>query len=165
MAAQVNRQDATPNSFGAVVADSKGVTAADGSHFATVSGTSGGDALGSNVGNTVFFGGAGNDAFIIKASAIESSSTAATTNGYHAQDVIYDFGGAGGWSATDNDFLSLRGFGAGSTLTLASSHALDDGSAAQYYTIHNATSGVDSTLFIHSMNGKTLQLGDYNFYA
>lgn len=133
---------------------------------AHISGTSGNDKLEGTGGNDLYYGGAGNDTFIVTAASLAASTS--VTNGIHAEAVIYDFGGAGGWSATNNDFLALEGFGAGSTLTFARYGGNADGSANttyQYYTVHSASTGADYTIFVHSVDGKLLGAGDYNFYG
>jgi len=130
---------------------------------AHIAGDSGNNALYGTGGNDVYYGGAGNDAFVISANSMAASS--ATSNGIAAQAVVYDFGGAGGWSATNNDFMAFTGFGVGSTLTLTKDVALSDGTLGLTYDIHSATTGQDYTIFIHSVDGKVLGAGDYNFYS
>jgi len=100
-------------------------------------------------------GGAGNDAFVISLKSLEAGGS----------DVIYDFGGAGGWSATNNDFIAFTGFSAGSGVT----NIVDSTKVAglAYYTLHDAASGQDFTVAIESTDGNHLakSTGDFNFYS
>ncbi|HWU03905.1 MAG TPA: hypothetical protein VN222_14290 [Novosphingobium sp.] len=157
--ATVNGVETAPTVYGQIVGTGNG------DH---ISGGSGNDVLYGTGGNDVYYGGGGNDTFVITESALSLSSS--TTNGYAAQAVIYDFGGAGGWSATDNDFIRLVGFGTtaqGTTLAFDHYGAFADGTTdvtKQYYTIHDALNGNDYTIYVHSLDGAQLKLGDYNFY-
>jgi len=100
-------------------------------------------------------GGAGNDAFVISLKSLEAGGS----------DVIYDFGGAGGWSATNNDFIAFTGFSAGSGVT----NIVDSTKVAglAYYTIHDAATGDNFTVAIESTDGNHLakSTGDFNFYS
>jgi Ca2+-binding RTX toxin-like protein len=100
-------------------------------------------------------GGAGNDAFVITLKSLQAGGS----------DVIYDFGGAGGWSAGNNDFIAFGGFSAGSTVT----NIVDSTKVAglAYYTLHDAATNADYTIAIESSDGKHLSkaTGDFNFYS
>jgi hypothetical protein len=126
-----------------------------------LSGTSSGDIIQGFGGVDAMYGKAGNDAFVIRLSDFDPATK--------VQDVIYDFGGAGGWSASNNDFISLLGFGAGSTMTFQKYGKVDgvEHTDLQYYTIHSTDTGLDYTIFVHSLDGKLLSnvKGDYNFYG
>lgn len=140
-------------------------------------GTSSDDKIGGSAGNDSLIGGkgvdrlygsAGNDAFVIKLSDFDPSLNANASIGATVQDFVYDFHGAGGYQAGNNDFLYLSGFGAGSTITFNSygyNSANPGGDVhAQYYTIHSATTGLDYVISVGSVNGNLLKIGDYNFY-
>jgi len=137
---------------------------------AIVHGTSGSDMLYSTGGGETYYGGAGNDSFVISLKSLQAPATDGLT--YHdtikADAAILDFGGAGGWSATNNDFLALTGFSAGSTFTFAKYgvHGSGVDVTSQFYTIHDAATNHDFTIFIHSTDGKLLSkgTGDVNFY-
>jgi len=140
-------------------ADIRGVVqGTDGADF--ISGTGGNDKLQGNGGGDVYFGGAGSDAFVIKANDLIHGPS--SVNNIPATDVIYDFSGAGGWQATNNDFIAFEHFGKGSTLNFQKYAGNDV--HMQFYTIHDTTTNADYSIFIHSLNGKQLVLGDYNFY-
>jgi hypothetical protein len=130
-----------------------------------IAGDGNNDQLQGNGGNDTYYGGAGNDTFKITQSSLEDST--GPTQGGPAQAVIFDFQGAGSWSKTSNDFLSLDGFGAGSTLTFLrygdTGGTVDD--TQQYYDVHSSTTGNDYTIFIHSVDGAQLGAGDYQFYG
>jgi Ca2+-binding RTX toxin-like protein len=150
----VNGSAATPDSHGVVYGS--GATE-------TLAGGSGNDILQGGAGVDAYYGGAGNDTFILKASDFSSSD-------HGVQAVIYDFGGAGGWSATNNDFIALEGFGAGSTITLDHVGTPDAATAAQgasllYYDIHDTATGNTYEILVKSMDGHQLAAGDYNFYG
>jgi hypothetical protein len=105
-----------------------------------------------------FYGGEGSDTFILRAKDFGGEQK------YGVDKYITDFQGAGGWFASNNDFLALTGFGSGSTLTYEKSGAIDSGSL-DYYTIHDTATNANYTLMIHSLNGEKLKAGDYAFYA
>lgn len=133
-----------------------------------IGGTSAGEALVGGKGKDYFYGGGGNDAFVIKLSDMDASLNGADGLGAKAQDVIYDFHGAGVYEAGNNDFLYLEGFGAGSTLTFVgygyNSENPGGDIHAQFYSIHSTITGLDYIISIGSMNGNQLITGDYNFY-
>jgi hypothetical protein len=134
-----------------------------------ISGTSGSDkiVIPAVDGVASVYGGGGNDTFLFKASSFTDADDASGV------DVrIYDFHGAGGWAPGEQDFLAFSGFGAGSTLTLATNlgnnGVADDNGAAgtlYYYTLHDTATGNDYTLLIKSINDKAITTGDYNFYS
>jgi Ca2+-binding RTX toxin-like protein len=130
-----------------------------------IAGDGSNDILQGNGGNDTYYGGAGDDTFKVTQASLENS--VGPTQGGPASAVIFDFQGAGHFSATSNDFLSLDGFGAGSTLTFLrygdSGGSVDN--TQQYYDVHSATTGNDYTIFIHSVDGSLLGHGDYNFYG
>jgi len=137
---------------------------------AILHGTSGSDMLYSTGGGETYFGGAGNDSFVISLASLQAAATDGKTynDTIKADAAILDFGGAGGWSATNNDFLALTGFSSGSTFTFAK-YGVHNGSTdltAQFYTIHDAATNHDYTIYIHSTDSKQLAkaTGDVNFY-
>ncbi len=92
--------------------------------------------------------------------SLKLSDLSATASG--VQRAYSAFGGAGGWFASDNDFLALSGFSAGSTFTW--DH--DDPTNAKIgtYRVHDAASGHDYLISIQSTDGAHLKAGDFNFY-
>lgn len=133
-----------------------------------IGGTSGNDALVGRAGVDYFYGGAGNDAFVINLADMDASLNANDRLGAKAQDVIYDFHGAGVYEAGNNDFLYLKGFGAGSTITFVgygfNSENPTGDVHAQFYSIHSTITNQDYIISIGSVNGNQLIIGDYNFY-
>ena len=112
MPATVNGVPTAPDSHGIVYGDG---IATNGNYTGTSSsdhlaGTGGNDQLQGGSGIDYYYGAGGNDTFKLTAKDFD------TTSG-DCQKFIYDFGGAGGWSASNNDFLNLSGFGAGAKLT------------------------------------------------
>ena len=148
-------------------ADAHGVIQGNGGAIDKIAGAAGGDRLEGHAAFNQYYGGAGNDTFIIshqmavRAGAHEGASTK------FADEFAYitDFGGAGGWTSTNNDFVAFTGFSAGSTLTLVSDHASGKaGAHLLQYTITDAASGDVFNVLINSVNGKALGKGDYAFY-
>jgi len=152
MAAKVNGESTTPDQYGQI----NGTDGAD-----KISGTSDRDVLSGYGGTDKLYGNAGKDAFVIRLSDFDAATK--------IQDVIYDFGGAGGYSSTNNDFISLLHFGAGSTFSFAKYGAVNgvEDTNIQYYTINSTETGLDYTILVHSINGKLLSQskGDLNFYG
>jgi hypothetical protein len=126
-------------------------TAGDVDHIAGLAGDD--DLIPRGASQNYLLGGDGNDAFIIKAKDLDAG----------AHDTIYDFGGAGGWIAGNNDFLALTGFGAGSSITSVVDSTKVDGLA--YYTVHSTTFNEDFVISIASTNGQHLAAGDFAFYG
>ncbi len=118
----------------------------------TINGTSGNDKIDAGAGNDHLYGGLGNDTFKVKLTDLQAG----------AYTTIYDFGGAGGYNASNNDFLALVGFSAGSTLSVQKDSTVNPG--LTYYTIHDAATNADYTIAIKSLNGTHVSTGDYNFY-
>lgn len=142
-----------------------------------ITGTAGSDKLSAPVGGgglsggkgvDYYYGSASKDAFSIRLSDFDPTLNENSGLVAKAQDFIYNFGGAGIYDPTNNDFLHLQGFGAGSTLTFHSygynSSAPNGDIHAQFYTIHSTNTGLDYIIAIGSTNGNKLILGDYNFY-
>lgn len=156
MASTVNGIPTPPTSHGIVESFGNGDK---------IAGDGGNNQLQGNGGNNTYYGAAGNDTFKITQNSLEHAS--GPTEGGPADAVIFDFQGAGGWSKTSNDFLSLGGFGAGSTLTFLrygdSGGSVDP--TEQYYVVHAATTGDNYLIFIHSVDGALLGAGDYQFYG
>lgn len=151
----------------ATAADIRGITQGDGGAMDRVS-TSGGDGnekLQGNSGSNKFYGGDGSDTFIVSAKGAAMASQGASLDFDDQFCYFNDFQGAGGWSATNNDFIAFSGFGAGSYITLT--HTGDSGTAGAslyYYTITDGVSGDVVNFVVNSINGKALGAGDYAFY-
>lgn len=127
-----------------------------------IDGGAGNDLIMGGKGVDYLYGGAGNDTFAFGKNDFDSSL------GTKAQDFIWDFQGAGGWSSTDNDFLRFTGFGAGSTFTkddAMSAQSQQHNPGLDVYVIHDTATGNDYYLQIKSANGHTIGAGDYGFYA
>lgn len=127
----------------------------------TINGTDGTDYIDAGAGNDFLYGGKGtdylygglgNDTFKVKLTDLQAG----------AYPTIYDFGGAGGYNAGNNDFLALVGFSAGSTLTVLKDSTVNPG--LTYYTLHDQATNTDYTIAIKSLNGTHVSTGDYNFY-
>jgi beta-glucanase (GH16 family) len=100
-------------------------------------------------------GGANTDHFAINRSELSTADAG-------AQVIISKFDGGGVWRAADNDWLSLVGFSAGSSIRW-----VDDTSGANkygVYDIHDADLNHDFLVEIQSTDGHHLNAGDYQFY-
>ncbi len=112
-----------------------------------------------------YYGGDGSDTFILGAKFAATAHQGASTTFADQFAYIADFQGAGGYSATNNDFLALSGFGSGSHIDLV--HTGTSGTAGAmlyYYTITDGVSGAVVNFEINSTNGHALGAGDYAFY-
>ncbi len=148
-------------------ADSHGVTQGNGGAIDKIAGTTGTDRLEGHAAFNQYYGGAGNDTFIISHTmAVKANAHVGASTKFSDQlAYIADFGGAGGWSATNNDFVALTGFSAGSTLTLVGDRASGTTGAHLYqYAVTDAATGDVFNILINSVNGKALGKGDYAFY-
>lgn len=132
------------------------------------SGTAGNDQIvaGNSVGIDYMFGGAGNDSFHFLAKLTNNEVDAGPID-----KTIYDFQGAGGSKDGADDFLHFTGYGAGSTLTLATDLG-DNGVGVNYgtegvnyfYRVWDSATGNEFVIKIKSMNGLELTSSDYGFY-
>ncbi len=94
----------------------------------------------------------GKDTFIVSLNALKAGAAV----------TVFDFGGAGGYAASDNDFMAFTGFSAGSWISSVTDSKVD--SHLAYYTLHDNLSGLEFTVAIRSTNGHHLGAGDFNFY-
>ncbi len=148
-------------------ADIHGVVQGNGGASDRLAGGAGNDRLEGHAANNSYYGGAGNDTFIISGKFAESSGAHQGASRAFGDQFAYiaDFGSAGGWSSSNNDFIALIGWGAGSTLTLNGPAGTGtNGSAVYYYTITDGVTGHQFNIEINSLNGKALGAGDYAFY-
>lgn len=150
----------------ATTADTYGIVQGDGGSVDKIAGTSGNDRLQGHAAFNQYYGGAGNDTFIISYDwAVKSGAVEGASTNFNDQFAyITDFGGAGGWAATSNDFVAFTGFGAGATLDFVSSR--DSGTAGAKLVQYNVTTATGEVynVLINSLNGKVLAQGDYAFY-
>lgn len=150
--------------------DSRGIVQGDGGSVDKVAGGSGNDRLQGNAAFNQFYGGAGNDTFILSSKAAYTGGGTGAPQGesnVFANQFAYltDFGGAGGFAASNNDFLAFSGFGAGSTLTLVdNSPSPTAGARLLQYTLTDSATGAQFNVLINSVNGKELTTADYAFY-
>lgn len=162
--AMVDRAPATP--------DSRGIVQGNGGATDYVAGGSGNDKLQGNAAFNQMYGGEGNDTFILTAKAAYGTNGTSPgavqgeSNVFTDQFAyITDFGGAGGYSASNNDFLAFSGFGKASTLTLVSTHdSGTPGAVLLQYSLTDSNTGAVFNILINSVNGKTLGAGDFAFY-
>jgi Ca2+-binding RTX toxin-like protein len=126
-----------------------------------IDGGAGNDLIMGGKGVDYLYGGAGNDTFAFSKNDFDSGL------GHGAQDYIWDFEGAGGWSATGNDFLRFTGFGAESTLVKNVALSADAGAhnpGLSIYTLTDSATGLEYSIAIKSVNGADLVKGDFGFY-
>ena len=148
--------------------DVYGIAHGDGGAKDALSGTSGADKLQGAATFNQYYGSAGNDTSIISAKTTELAHEGASKGFTDQAFYAADFGGAGGWSSSNNDFLAFSGFGAGSHIDLVSSkdnHSVNAPTAVlYYYTITDGVTGEVHNFMVNSTNGHALAKGDYNFY-
>lgn len=122
-------------------------------------GEAGNDKLTGGTGVDRMQGGLGNDTFIFQAGDI------ADPQQFDGRfDHIIDFCGAGGWSSSENDFISFFGFTEGATLSF-DHYASDDG-LLQIYRIDDPANPDNSGSIMVQMadNSALLGQGDYCFF-
>jgi len=160
----------TPTNAGTpVTLDPNGIAHGDGGASDKLSGTTGSDKLqGADTFNQ-YYGSAGNDTFIISAKTTNLAHEGASKTFTDQAFYVADFGGAGGWADSNNDFIAFSGFGVGSHIDLVSSKANGSVNAPAalllYYTITDGVTGEVHNFMLNSTNGKVLGAGDFNFYA
>jgi hypothetical protein len=157
VAALVDGNPTSPDAYGQIQGDGGAVD--------KIAGTSGNDQLQGQAAFNQYYGGGGNDAFMINAKfAVQSGAHEGQSLDFGDQFAyITDFGGAGGWSASNNDFIKFVGFDS-STLTLEHVGASATPGAALYYYSVATTGGDVFNFVVNSLNGKQLGAGDFNFY-
>lgn len=112
------------------------------------------------------YGRSGNDSFHFIAD--KTSTKVEATIDY----VIYDFHGAGGNAGAEQDFLHFTGYGAESTIEIATdlgSNGIGQnfGTVGTYYfyRITDSSTGDEFVMKLKSMNGQQLSSSDYGFYS
>lgn len=134
-----------------------------------MAGAAGNDTLLGHAAFNQYYGGEGSDTFIVSAAfALEGKDGASKAYGDQFA-FITDFQGAGGYSATNNDFVAFTGFGANAVLTEVGTGASGTSSVAKlyYYTISWTDSSNIShvtNIALNSVNGEKLSSNDYAFY-
>jgi Ca2+-binding RTX toxin-like protein len=126
-----------------------------------IDGGAGNDLIMGGKGVDYLYGGAGNDTFAFAKNDFDTSL------GHGAQDYVWDFEGAGGWSATGNDFLRFTGFGLDSTFeknAALSAQAEAHNPGLSIYTLTDSATGIEYSIAIKSVNGAELVKGDFGFY-
>lgn len=158
---------------GSVVApDKQGVIQGNGGDVDKMAGGAGNDKLEGHAEYNQYYGGAGNDTFILAAKFGQTTDAPSTVFADQAS-YITDFQGANGTGSTnpangtgDHDFIALTGFGEGSTLTLDHiGKSGTSGATLYYYNIFDTHTGKYYNFEINSLNGKGLGAGDYAFYT
>lgn len=146
--------------------DTYGIVQGNGGSTDKIAGTSGNDRLEGHAAFNQYYGGAGNDTFIISYSQAIAAGAHQGESTKLADQFAYitDFQGAGGWSATNNDFVAFSGFGAGATLSVTHEGISGNTGAKIYYYAVTTAAGETFNIEINSLNGKALGAGDYAFY-
>lgn len=142
--------------------DAYGIVQGDGGSLDRMSGGSGNDKLQGQAEQNLYFGGGGNDTFIISANFANSAGAhqGQSTSFGDQFAVIYDFEGAG---VNGGDFISLTGFKAG-TLNLEHTGTSGTSGATLYYYSVEDMNGNVFNFMINSLTGNQLGAGDFNFY-
>lgn len=142
--------------------DARGVVQGNGGAVDRISGGSGKDALQGHAAFNQYFGGSGDDGFIISDRfAVAAGAHDGASTKYSDQfAVIFDFEGAG---MVGGDFIALTGFTPGSLHLLGSSASSTPGANTYYYSVSD-NSGHTFNLMVNSLDGKALAAGDFSFY-
>lgn len=154
--AYVDGQVATKDAYGTIQGNGGAVD--------KISGDGTNDALQGHADFNQLYGGGGSDTFILANKFSAGAHEGASTNFADTWVYITDFQGAGGYSATNNDFVAFTGYSAGSFLTLLKTVAGAGTDAYFNYSITDAATGVVKNLLVHSLNGQALADGDYAFF-
>ena len=83
-------------------------------------------------------------------------------DGTGVQASIKSFGGASGWTSSNNDFVSLTGWSKGSSF--AWDHDDAHNPNIGFYRIHDAALDQDFMIQITTATGHHVGAGDFNFY-
>lgn len=121
----------------------------------------GNDLIRGGAGADFMLGGAGNDTFLFAPADMTMVRGAPV-------DTIYDFHGAGGYSATENDFIAFTGFSAAATVVFDGASTVASG--LEYYHVQDA--GQSYYFAVHFVDpvrapapgAGTLAKGDFQFY-
>lgn len=142
--------------------DARGVIQGDGGAVDKMAGGSGNDILKGHATFNQYFGGAGNDTFVISDKfAIQSGAHDGQSTAFGDQYAyITDFQGAG---VTGGDFIALEGFVAGTLNLEKTGTSGTSGAFLYYYSVQDAT-GHTFNFLVNSLNGNALGAGDFNFY-
>lgn len=143
------------------VADVRGIVHGTGGAVDKLAGGAGKDILQGHASFNQYYGGAGDDTFVIS-SKFGTKTGAASKDFADQAHHITDFAGAG---VQGGDFVAFSGFGAGSSLTLTHTGTSGtSGATLYYYAITDGVTGDVTNVLINSLSGKALGAGDYAFY-
>lgn len=152
--------------------DANGKIQGNGGAVDKMAGDSGSNQLQGHADFNQYFGGAGNDTFVL-AAKFGQTTHEASRDFSDIATYITDFHGADGNVANsgnfgEHDFINLSGFGAGSTVELVGdpSTQVNSGTAMLYhYTVFDTHTGDHYNFMVNSLNGQALGQHDFNFYA
>ncbi|MCK2057142.1 hypothetical protein [Methylobacterium sp. 37f] len=156
----------------AVAPDAHGKIQGNGGDVDKMAGDSGNNQLQGHADFNQYYGGAGNDTFVL-AAKYGQTTDAATRDFSKLATYITDFHGADGDVANsgnfgEHDFINLSGFGEGSQVKMVGEAATQANSGAAkvyYYSIFDTHTGDHYNFAVNSLNGKALGEHDFNFYA
>ena len=152
----------------ATAADSHGIVQGNGADplngpgVDKLAGGSGNDKLQGQDAFNQYYGGAGNDTFILAAKFANSAGAHQGQSTAFADQFAYitDFQGAG---QVGGDFIALSGFKAGTLQLEHTGVSNTAGAALDYYSVQDLN-GHTLNFEINSLSGKALGAGDFNFY-
>lgn len=148
--------------------DANGVIQGNGGDVDKMAGGSGNDKLEGHADFNQYYGGAGNDTFIL-AAKFGQTTDAPTTVFADQAAYITDFQNASGGTNPanapgDHDFIALTGFGEGSSVHLDHvGTSGTNGATLYYYNIYDTHTGNYYNFLVNSLNGKALGAGDFAF--
>jgi len=147
----------------ATAADAHGVVQGNGGDVDKMAGGSGTDRLEGHAAFNQYYGGAGNDTFILSDHfAVSAGAHDGASKDFTDQFAyISDFHGAG-TSTGEQDFVSLQGFTPGTLQLLGSGTSGTPGATLYYYSVSDS-SGHTFNFEINSLNGSALGEHDFQY--
>lgn len=148
--------------------DAHGVVQGNGGASDKMAGGSGSDKLEGHAAFNQYFGGAGDDTFIISDKFANESGAHDGQSLAFADQYAYiaDFHGAGQSNGTgENDFIAFSGDWNPASLTLEHTGTSGTGGAVLYWYSVQDNTGHTFNFMVNSLNGDALSAGDFQFYS
>jgi len=143
--------------------DAHGVVQGDGGAVDRMAGDSGSNRLEGHATLNLYFGGAGNDTFIIADKfAVAGGAVNHSTTVFDEQtSYVNDFHGAG-TSTGEQDFIAFQDYLPGSLTLDHTGKSGTPGAVLYYYEVTDVAGNIHNVI-VNSLNGNPLGAGDFNF--
>lgn len=144
--------------------DAHGVVQGDGGAVDRMAGDAGSNRLEGHAALNLYFGGAGNDTFIIadKFAVAGGDVNKVSTVFLDQTSYVNDFHGAG-TSTGEQDFIAFQDYLPGSLTLNHTGVSGSGGDAVLYYYSVQDVQGNTHNVIVNSLNGNPLSQGDFNF--